>query len=242
MNSAKFFAKNGYSLVLVSRTRDKLEAVSRELEDEHHIQAKVKVKDLSKPDASFELYDEVIADGIEIDVLVNNAGFGLNGAFVDLSENLQLELLQLNITSLTLLCKLFGSDMVKKRSGRILNVASTAAFQAGPLMSTYFASKAYVLSFSEGISNELARNGVDVSVLCPGPTQTEFGDRARISEKKIANVPWLMNATEVAEIGYAGLMNRKKVIIPGAVNKLLAFSSRLMPRPLLAHTTRFLNN
>ena len=238
---SKIFASNGYNLVLVSRTKEKLEAISKELENEYGIQAKVISKDLSKFSAPKELYNETVADGIEIAVLVNNAGFGLNGKFVDLSADNQMELIQLNITSLTMLCKLFGADMVKRRSGRILNVASTAAFQAGPIMSTYYASKAYVLLFSEGINNEFARDGVDVSVLCPGPTKTGFGDRAQMNDTKVANVPWIMNAAEVAEIGYAGLMNRKKIIIPGIMNKFLAFNSRLMPRSLSVLILRYFN-
>lgn len=238
---SKNFARNAYNLVLVSRTKEQLDAISKELENEYAIQTKVIPKDLSKPDAPQELYDEIVADGIEIAVLVNNAGVGLNGKFVDISAEKQLELIQLNITSLTMLCKFFGADMVKKRSGRILNVASTAAFQAGPIMSTYYASKSYVLLFSEGINNEFAQDGVDVSVLCPGPTNTGFGDRAEMKDTKILNVPWMMNAAEVAEIGYAGLMNRKKLIIPGFMNKTLAFSSRLMPRSLLVLIARYLN-
>ena len=238
---SKIFARNGYNLVLVSRTKQKLESISKELENEHGIQAKVIPKDLSKSTAPQELYDEIVADGIEISVLVNNAGFGLNGKFVDITADKQMELIQLNITSLTMLCKLFGTDMVKRRSGRILNDASTAAFQAGPLMSTYYASKAYVLLFSEGINNEFAKDGVDVSVLCPGPTNTEFGERAKMNHTKIINVPWIMNATEVAEIGYEGLMNRKKIIIPGIMNKFLAFNSRLMPRSLSVSILRYLN-
>jgi len=238
---SKIFARNGYNLVLVSRTKQKLEAIAKELENKHSIQAKVIPKDLSKSTAPQELYDEIVVDGIEIDVLVNNAGFGLNGKFVDFSTDKHMELIQLNITSLTMLCKLFGTDMVKRRSGRILNVASTAAFQAGPFMSTYYASKAYVLLFSEGINNEFAQDGVEVSVLCPGPTHTEFGVRAEMNDTKIINVPWMMNAAEVAEIGFSGLMKRKKIIIPGFMNKLLAFNSRFMPRSLSVLILRYLN-
>lgn len=238
---SKILARNAYNLVLVSRTKEQLNAISKELENEYAIQTKVIPKDLSKSDAPQELYDEIVADGVEIAVLINNAGFGLNGKFVDISAEKQLELIQLNITSLTMLCKLFGADMVKKQSGRILNVASTAAFQAGPIMSTYYASKSYVLLFSEGINNEFAQDGVDVSVLCPGPTNTGFSDRAEMNDTKMLNVPWMMNAAEVAEIGYAGLMNRKKLIIPGVMNKILAFSSRLMPRSLLVLIARYLN-
>ena len=238
---SKIFAKNGYNLVLVSRTKQKLEAIAEELESKHGIQAKVIPKDLSKSIAPQELYDEIASDGIEITVLVNNAGFGLHGKFVDLSIDKQMDLIQLNITSLTMLSKLFGADMVRRRSGRVLNVASTGAFQAGPFMSTYYASKAYVLLFSEGIRNELAQDGVDVSVLCPGPTHTEFGDRAEMNHTKILKVPWVMTAAKVAEAGFSGLMNRKKIIIPGVMNKILAFSTRLTPRSLLVLILRYLN-
>jgi short-subunit dehydrogenase len=238
---SKVFARNGYNLVLVSRTKQKLEVLAKELENKHGVQTKVIPKDLSISTSPQELYDEIAEDGIEITVLVNNAGFGLNGKFIDFPIDKDMELLQLNITSLTTLCKLFGKDMVKRGSGRILNVASTGGFQAGPFMSVYYASKAYVLLFSEGINNELAQDGVDVSVLCPGPTQTAFGDRADMNDKKILNVPWLMNAAEVAEIGFAGLMKRKKIIIPGFMNKFLVFSTRLMPRSLLVLILRYLN-
>jgi len=239
---SKIFARDGYNLVLVSRTKQKLEALAKELESKHSIQAKVIPKDLSKPNAPQGLYDEVLADSIEVTDLVNNAGFGLNGKFVDFSTEQQMELIQLNITSLTMLCRLFGTDMARRRSGRILNVASIAGFQAGgPLMSTYYASKAYVILFSQGINDEFSRDGVHVSVLCPGPTQTEFGNRAEMNHAKILNVPWLMNPAEVAEIAYSGLIKGKKIIIPGIMNKISAFSTRLTPRSLSSLICRYLN-
>ena len=237
----KIFAKNGYHLALVSRNREKLEAIAGEMESQNDITAKVFAKDLSIASAPQELYDATISDGIDIDVLVNNAGFGLNGNFTDFSIEKHMDLFQVNIASLTLLCRLFGADMVKKRSGSILNVASTAAFQAGPLMSTYYASKAYVLSFSEALHIEFETTGVNVSVLCPGPTRTEFADRAEMTNARIINVPWLMQAAEVAETGFAGLMKGKKIIIPGFMNKLLAFNTRFAPRSVLVLITRFLN-
>ena len=238
---SKIFSNNGYNLVLASRNRQRLEVIAREMEKQHDIQAKVIQKDLSKASACQELYNDIVADGIDIDVLVNNAGFGINGKFTDLSVDKHMDLIQLNITSLTMLCKLFGTDMVKKRSGKILNVASTAAFQAGPLMSTYYASKAYVLSLSEGLNNEFAQDGVHVSVLCPGPTDTEFGARADMESSKIANVPWIMSAAKVANISFSGLMRGKKIIIPGLMNKLIAFSTRFAPRSVLVLITRSLN-
>ena len=238
---SKIFAQNGYNLVLVSRNKQRLEVIAKEMENQHDIQAKVIPKDLSKSSAPQELYDDIVSDGIDIDVLVNNAGFGINGKFTDFNADKHLELIQVNITSLTLLCNLFGTDMVKRRSGSILNVASTAAFQAGPLMSTYYASKAYVLLLSEALNKELSQDGVNVSVLCPGPTHTEFADRAEMSSAKIANVPWIMKAAEVAEIGFSGLMKGQKIIIPGLMNKLIAFSVRLTPRSVLVLITRSLN-
>lgn len=238
---SKIFAKNSYDLVLVSRNKERLEVIAEEMEDHHGIAAKVIPKDLSKSLTPQELYDDIVNDGIQIDVLVNNAGFGLNGNFTEFSADKHAELIQVNVSSLTLLCNLFGTDMVKRRSGSILNVASTAAFQAGPLMSTYYASKAYVLSLSEALNNELARYGVNVSVLCPGPTYTEFADRAEMSSAKIINVPWIMQAAEVAQVGFIGLTKGKKIIIPGLMNKLLAFNVRFTPRSVLVMITRFLN-
>jgi short-subunit dehydrogenase len=237
----KIFAKDGYNLVLVSRNKQRLEVIAKEMEHQHDIQAKVIPKDLSEISAPQELYDDIVSNSIDIDVLVNNAGFGINGKFTDFNADKHLELIQVNITSLTQLCSLFAKDMVKRRSGSILNVASTAAFQAGPLMSTYYASKAYVLLLSEALNIELAHEGINVSVLCPGPTRTEFADRAEMSSAKIANVPWIMNAAEVAEIGFSGLMKGKKIIIPGLMNKLIAFSVRFTPRSVVILIARLLN-
>ena len=163
-------------------------------------------------------------------MLVNNAGIGTYGKFTDFSTEKHMDLIQLNIASLTILCKLFGTDMVKKGSGRILNVASTAAFQAGPLMSTYYASKAYVLMFSEALKSELKKDNVTVTVLCPGPTQTEFFKRSDMIGTKLERSPYIMGAAKVAEIGFCGLMKGKTIVIPGLINKLLAFSVRLTPR------------
>ncbi len=237
----KIFSKNGHHLVLVARNKERLDAIAAEMQEAHNIQAKVISKDLSEPDSPQEIYDEVVADGIDIDVLVNNAGFGLNGPFIDFSTEEHMALIQVNVTALTLLCDLFGADMVERRSGRILNVASTAAFQAGPLMSAYYASKSYVLLLSEALDNEFAKDGVHVSVLCPGPTKTKFAERADMSSTKIINVPWLMDAAEVAEIGFAGLMKGKRIIIPGFMNKLLAFNTRFTPRFIVVLIARSLN-
>jgi len=238
---SKVFAKNGYNLVLVSRNTEKLKIISEEIKKQHDIQVKVIPKDLCKSPAPQELYDEVAADGINIDVLVNNAGIGTYGKFTDSSTEKHMDLIQLNITSLTMLCKLFGTDMVKNGSGRILNVASTAAFQAGPLMSTYYASKAYVLMLSEALKNELKQDNVTVTVLCPGPTQTEFFKRNDMIGTKLERSPYIMSAAKVAEIGFSGLLKGKTIVIPGLINKLLAFSVRLTPRRVVTAITSSLN-
>lgn len=235
---SKVFAKNGYNLVLVSRNMGKLNTVSEEIEKQHDVQVKVIPKDLRKSASPQEIYDEVAADSINIDVLVNNAGIETCGKLTETRTEKHMDLIQLNITSLTMLCKLFGADMVKKGSGRILNVASTAAFQAGPLMSTYYASKAYVLLFSEAIKNELKKDNVAVTVLCPGPTQTEMLKRIGT---KLDRSPYKMSAAKVAEIGFSGLLKGKTIVIPGLINKLLAFSVRLVPRKIATYLASSLN-
>lgn len=238
---SKVFAKNGYNLVLVSRNTEKLKIISEEIEKQHGIQVKVVPKDLCKSSAPQELYDEVAAEGMKIDVLVNNAGIGTYGKFTDSSTEKQIDLIQLNITSLTMLCKLFGTDMAKNGAGRILNVASSAAFQAGPLMSTYYASKAYVLMFSEALKNELKQDGVTVTVLCPGPTQTEFFKRNDMIGTKLQRCPYIMSAAKVAEIGFSSLLKGKTIVIPGLINKLLVFLVRLIPRRVATAVASFLN-
>ncbi|MDF1591139.1 MAG: SDR family oxidoreductase [Desulfobacterales bacterium] len=238
---SKVFAKNHYNLVIVSRNREKLDAVAGELSRLYDIQVKVIAKDLCKYPAPQALYNETTDGGIQIDVLVNNAGVGINGRLVDLSAAKHMDLIQLNIASLTILCKLFGADMVKMGSGGILNVASTAAFQAGPFMSAYYASKAYVLMFSEGLSAELKGTDVTVTALCPGPTRTDFFDSAGMKGSKLEKIPFMMTPAKVAEIGFSGLQKGKTIVIPGLVNKILAFSSRLFPRGMITAITSYLN-
>jgi hypothetical protein len=237
----KVFAKNGYDLVLVSRNKEKLIMIAEEIRKQHDIQVKVVPKDLFKSSAPHEIYDEVAADGIKIDVLVNNAGIGVYSKFTHSSTEKQMDLIQLNIASLTKLCKLFGTDMSKNGSGRILNVASTAAFQAGPLMSTYYASKAYVLMLSEALNCELRQDGVSVTALCPGPTQTAFFKRNNMTGTRMERCPYMMSAAKVAEIGFSGLLKGKTIVIPGFINKLLSFLVRLSPRKVASAGASFLN-
>jgi short-subunit dehydrogenase len=238
---SKVFAKNGYNLVLVARNTKKLNSIAEEIKKQHDIQVKVIPKDLCKSTAPQELYNEVAADGIKIDVLVNNAGIGTYGKFTDASTEQHMDLIQLNITSLTMLCKLFGTDMIKNGSGRILNVASTAAFQAGSLLSTYYASKAYVLMLSEALKNELKQDNVTVTVLCPGPTRTEFFKRHDMIGTRLERSPHIMSPAKVAEIGFSGLLKGKTIVIPGLINKLLAFAVRLAPRRVVTAIASSIN-
>lgn len=238
---SKIFAMNGHDLVLIARSKQQLEIAARELKDRHDIQIKVISKDLSKPAASQEVYDEITSEGIDVDVLVNNAGIGTNGKFIDSPFEEHMDLMQLNIVSLTNLCKLFGTDMASRGSGSILNVASTAAFQAGPFMSTYYASKAYVLMFSEGLSKEFKYSGVTITTLCPGPTKTDFFEKAGMKNSILMRSPHALSAARVAKVGYEGLLKGKTIVIPGLINKLMVFSVRLTPRSMITTMTAYLN-
>jgi short-subunit dehydrogenase len=237
----KIFAKNDFDLVLVSRNEEKLENIAGELKKKHDIQVRVIAKDLSKPSSPKELYDQVTGEGTRIDVLVNNAGVAAYGKFTDSRADRNMDLIQLNIAAPTILCKLFGADMAREGSGRILNVSSTAAFQAGPLLSTYYASKGYLLLLSEALSHEFKQDGVTVTALCPGPVKTEFFKRNDMTDTKLNDSPFMMNAARVAEIGFSGLMKGKPLVIPGAINKLLVFLERLAPRRVASSVAYLLN-
>jgi hypothetical protein len=238
---AKVFAERGYDLVLVARDRAKLDTVAEECQSAGKIHARVIAKDLSAPDAPREIFDELARDGVTIDVLVNNAGFGTHGRFADIELDADLRLLQVNVVALTALTKLFLREMVARRNGRILNVASTAAFQPGPLMATYYASKAYVLHFTEAIAQEVGGQGVAVCALCPGPTATEFQKRAGIQGSRLFKGKATMDAHAVALAGYEGLMAGKRVVIPGASNKFTVATVRFAPRRLATFIAGKLN-
>jgi len=238
---SKIFAKNHYNLVLVARDSANLEQMSREWENRYGIAVTAISKDLSHSDAPQDLYREIANQNIEIDVLVNNAGCGCHGDILGIGDDDTLSEIQLNIGTVTTLCKLFGSDMAQRGSGRILNVSSTAAFQAGPLMSVYYAAKGYVLLFSEALNFELKKKGVVVTVLCPGPTKTEFFKRSDMTATNLAKGPWVMAAADVARAGYGGLMNGKTIVIPGLLNKLMTFMVRFTPRRIAAAIVYFLH-
>lgn len=178
------------------------------------------------------------AEGITINILVNNAGFATYGLFAETELESELKMMQLNMLTLTHLTKLFLPEMLACKTGKILNVASTAAFQPGPLMAVYYATKAYVLSFSQALANELEGTSVTVTALCPGPTESRFQARANMDNSKLVKDKQMMDASKVAVIGYRGLINNQTVIIPGWQNKLLALIAKFLPRNLVVKIVR----
>ncbi|MFN2593061.1 MAG: SDR family NAD(P)-dependent oxidoreductase [Candidatus Dormibacteria bacterium] len=236
---ALILARHGHDLVLVARRADKLSALAERLELDHRIHVRVVAKDLAHPGAAAEIHELLAAEGRAVDILVNNAGAALLGKFAELSLEGQVEMLRLNVEAPTLLARLLLPSMLERGSGRILNVASTAGFQPGPLMAVYYATKAYLLSLSEALSNEVAGTGVTVTALCPGPTETGFAARAGTEDSRLFKGP-TMDARTVAEAGYAALMAGRPLVIPGIRNRLLAFGVRLGPRRLVTQISRHL--
>jgi uncharacterized protein len=234
---ARLFAADGRDLVLVARSREKLQKLADELAGRHKVSARVLARDLTDPNAPRGIFEELRAAGVEVETLVNNAGFGSYGLFAETDEERELDLLQVNVVALTHLTKLFLPGMVARRRGYVMNVASTAAFQPGPLMAVYYASKAYVLSFSEALANETEGTGVVVSALCPGPTETGFVEAAKMEQSKLFE-RGAMSARAVAEAGYKGMLAGKRVVIPGPLNSLVARAVGFLPRGLVTKVVR----
>jgi len=221
---ARQLSSKGHRLVLAARRRDRLDALVAELGNARAIEI-----DLSQPGATAVLMSDLREAGDQVDILVNNAGFGLRGPFAELDAARQREMIDLNCGVLTELCRAVAPAMLERRSGAILNVASTAAFQPGPWMAVYFATKAYVLSFTEALHEELKPHGVKVSALCPGPTRTEFGAVAGF--QSLGQFDRLsMEAGPVVRVGLDGLENNRAVVIPGTTNRIGAWSTRFAPR------------
>lgn len=227
---ARCFAADGCRLILVARTGSALRELAAELTQKHGVLAHVIVKDLSDYRHAREIFEETERLGLQVDYLVNNAGFGDFGLFHQSDWDKTARMINLNITALTYLTRLYLPDMVARGYGRVMNVASTAAFQPGPIMSVYFATKAYVLHFTEAIANELEGTGVSATALCPGPTESAFMAAAAMQESKTVKNKKLPSARSVAKTGYKALMRGATVYIPGLANKLLVFSVRLAPR------------
>jgi len=237
---ARELGRDGHDLVLVARRAEPMQALAAEFKTK----VTIITSDLSKPGAAAVLARELETRGLTIDVLINNAGLGAIGRF-DRSDPAKVsEMLQVNINALTELTRLLLPGMVERRRGRILLVASTAAFQPGPLMAVYYATKAYVLSFGEAIAFELRDTGVTVTTLCPGPTATQFADAAEMNRTMLFKSPLIkvMSSAEVARIGYRGLKAGRRVVIAGAGNKLTAIGSRLSPHAVVLRISNYLNS
>jgi short-subunit dehydrogenase len=233
---ARLFAKDGWDVVLVARSEGKLREIAAQLEQEHGISATVLTADLARAEAPQEIAEAL--RGREIDALVNNAGYGLTGPFIETDLTTELEMIQVNISALTHLTKLFLPAMVARNRGHVLNVASTAAFQPGPLMAVYYATKAYVLSFSEAVADELRHTEVKVTALCPGPTQTGFADVANMRQSRLFTMMRPMSSMAVAKEGYRGMKSGRRVVVTGLKNKLLAQSVRVSPRRVVTAIVR----
>jgi short-subunit dehydrogenase len=234
---ALLFARDGYDLVLVARNGDDLAQVAARLEREHRVAVRILPKDLAEPGAPAEIQAELAAAAVRIDVLVNNAGFGLGGGFSKLGIEGEIQMIRLNVVALTHLTKLFLDDMLARGEGKILNVASITGFFPGPFWSVYSATKAYVLSFSEALANELAGSGITVTALCPGATATGFAARGGVQAMRVYQTG-AMDAGTVARLGYRGLMRGQTLVIPGWRNRMLAFAVRLTPRRTTAAIAR----
>ena len=227
------FAEAGYRLILVARSEDLLHRIKDRMEKDFNSEVTVHLADLSKREEREKLIKQLADDKQTIDILVNNAGFGLHGTFADLSLEKQLAMIELNISAVTHLAHAFLPQMIEQESGKILNVASVAAFSPGPNMAVYYASKAFVLSFSNAIVSELKGSGVTVTALCPGPVDTNFGKVAKFEHSKAIPMQ-SVSATEVARQAFEGLMAGKRVVLPGVTTKLSAFLPRLFPTAWVA--------
>lgn len=237
---AHLFARDKYNLVLIARSGPKLAELAEQLRAEHGVSVKTIPLDLGLPQAAQNLFDETQRTGLAIDILVNNAGYGYTGDFVNIPFEESYGQIQLNIMALTLLTRLYLPPMIERKSGRIMNVASTAAFQAGPLMAVYYATKAYVLSFSEAIANELRGTGVTVTCFCPGATLTEFQKRAKTESSRLFKTLQPMDAKTVAADGYRALMSGRTLAFSGFRNWLLAESTRFAPRKVVTAISRWI--
>ncbi|WP_082235023.1 SDR family NAD(P)-dependent oxidoreductase [Halobacillus massiliensis] len=237
---AKLFAKSGYALIIVARSETKLQQLKDELKD---YPVSIIVQDLSKQGATEELYNKVREKGRTVEVLVNNAGFGLNGQFDEILLRDQQAMLQVNIMALTELTHYFLPDMKNSRMNGVprgvINVASTAAFQPGPRMAVYYASKAYVLSFSEALVEEFKGTGVSVTALCPGATETKFFETANAEGTRLTER--MMSPKQVANEGFIGFVKGKRIVIPGKMNRSMALAAKFMPRSTSAKLAHYMD-
>jgi short-subunit dehydrogenase len=236
----KVFAADGFDLILVARGAERLHVLARELETAHGARGTVLAEDLADPGAPGRIAERVSRDGVALEALVNNAGFGQNGAFLDVDWAVQLRMLQVNLHALTELTRRLAPDMVARGRGRIMNVSSAAGFVPGPGMAVYYASKAYVTSLGEALAHELRGTGVTVTTLCPGPTDTGFAAAANTGNNRLFRFMPVATAESVARRGYAAMKAGKTLVIPGLANWLMIQSLRVSPRFMIARVAAWL--
>lgn len=228
---AKVFAREGYDLILVARGQSNLDSASMQLLQKYRVSVKTIAKDLAKIESAKEIFEQLASEHIKVDALVNNAGFAVYGRFDEQKIEDLLNMINLNINTLVYLTHLFLPQMIESKNGKILNVSSTAAFQPGPLMAVYYASKSFVLPFSEALRAELKDHGIAVTALCPGPTKTNFFNISpEIKQTNLLSRVGTLDPGIVAEAGYKGLLSNKSVVVPGFIHWFLAFGTRLVPR------------
>lgn len=242
MELARVFAREGHDLFIIARREERLNDLKEEMESKHGVTVHVLPLDLSDRNAPQTLFDFTQKKNLTIDVLVNNAGVGDFGFFHESDWKWQETMINLNMKSLTHLTHLFLPKMIKLDSAYIMNVASNAAFQPGPLMSIYYATKHYVLAFSEAIANELKDTSVSVTALCPGPTKSGFQETASMEKSRLVNTMPLPDSRQVAEYGYKAMMKGKRVAVHGIINKIFAVAVRFLPKRLVTASVRFIQS
>lgn len=234
------FAKNGYDLILVARNEKTLQSVKKEIDEKYKVNVLIIPKDLTNEKAPDEIHTTLVEKEIYPEMLVNNAGFGDKSDFVDSDWSRQENMVKLNILALMKMCHLFGNDMKIRKRGKIINLSSCAAFSGGPKMSIYYASKAFVLSFSQSLNGELKPYGVTVTALCPGPTTTGFEKAAKMSNSKMFSmVP--QSPEDVAKVGYKACMKGKAVKYHSPVTHCFNFLSRILPRSMTTKLAKKVN-
>ena len=241
MGLAKLFAADGSDLVLVARREDRLNELAEKLKSEHGIEVHVLPKDLSKKTSPKEIFNHLKKEKIEIDVLVNNAGFGSRGTVSELDTDLQVDMVQVNAAALTHLTSLFLPGIIERGQGGILNVGSLAGFQPGPNLAVYFATKAYVLSFTEALAEEISNPNIKISCFAPGPVKTEFGEKSDLEDSLLFKLS-LMDLEPAVKAGYEVFRKGKTIVIPGLKQQIVPFLNRFTPRLIVRKIAKKLNS
>lgn len=237
---AELFAADGSDLVLVARRKDRLKKLADKLTSEHGVNVHILPKDLSKPKAPDEIFAHLKKEKIQIDVLVNNAGFGVKGIVPEIDIEQQLDMVQVNVTTPTHLTRLFLPGIVERGYGGILNVGSLAGFQPGPNLAVYFATKAYILSYTEALAEEISNPDIKISCLAPGPVRTEFGEKSDLEDTLLFKIS-LMDVEPVVRAGYEGFRKGKVIVIPGFKQQIVPFLNRFAPRSMARKIAKRLN-